>query len=161
MGGAVALIVAAVLGRRGALDDRGPLSAGVAAAFVLPVAIFGLGHWDEARFEPSPLTQGLVEQLEALPDGAVVLSDDSTGYWVASAAPVYIVAARPGHVADTKQNRPYERRDDVNRFGRTGDLSIARRYRADYVLVRRDRWPRLDLPLRVVYRDSRYVLYRL
>lgn len=161
VGGAVALIVAAVLGRRGALDDRGPLSAGVAAAFVLPVAIFGLGHWDEARFEPSPLTQGLVEQLEALPDGAVVLSDDSTGYWVASAAPVYIVAARPGHVADTKQNRPYERRDDVNRFGRTGDLSIARRYRADYVLVRRDRWPRLDLPLRVVYRDSRYVLYRL
>ena len=80
---------------------------------------------------------------------------------MASVAPVYIVAARPGHVADTKQNRPYERRDDVNRFGRTGDLSIARRYRADYVLVRRERWPRLDLPLRAVYRDGSYVLYRL
>ena len=74
---------------------------------------------------------------------------------------MYIVAARPGHVADTDKNRPYERRDDVNRFGRTGDLSIARRYRADYVLVRRDRWRRLDLALPVVYRDASYVLYRL
>ena len=54
VGGAVALIVAAVLGRRGTLDDRGPLAAAVAAAFVLPVAIFGFGHWDAARYEPSP-----------------------------------------------------------------------------------------------------------
>jgi hypothetical protein len=161
IGGAVALIVAALLGRRGTFDDRGPLSAAVAAAFVLPVAIFGFGHWETARYEPSPLTPGLVEQLDALPEGSVVLSDDSTGYWTASVAPLYIVAARPGHVADTEQNRPYERRDDVNRFGRTGDLSIARRYRADYVLVRRDRWRRLDLALPVVYRDASYVLYRL
>ena len=77
------------------------------------------------------------------------------------AAPIYIATARPGHVADTDENRPYERRDDANRFGRTGDLSIPRRYRADFVLVRRDRWPRLDLSRPVVYRDGRYVLYRL
>jgi len=160
-GGALGLVVAAVLGRRGTTDNRGPLSATVAAAFVLPVAVFGFAHWDTARYEASPLTPGLVNRLEELPAGTVVLSDDSTSYWAASVAPVVIVAARPGHVADTKENRPYERRDDVTRFGKTGDLSIARRYGADYVLVRRDRWRRLDLPLSAVYRDASYVLYRL
>ena len=77
-----------------------------------------------------------------------------------SAAPVYVASARPGHVAVTPKNRPYERRDDANRFGKTGDLAIPRRYHADYVLVRRDRW-RVELPTKPVYRDSRYVLYRL
>jgi hypothetical protein len=161
IGGAVALIVAGVLARRGTRDDRGPLSTVVAAAFILPVAIQGFAHWDTARYEPSPLTAGIVRELRGLPDGAVVLSDDSTSYWAASAAPVYVVAARPGHVADTKENRPYDRRDAVNRFGRTGDLAIARRYRAEYVLVRRDRWPRLELDLEPVFSDPRYVLYRL
>jgi hypothetical protein len=160
VGGAVALVVAAILGKKGALDDRGPLSAGVAAAFVLPVAVFGFAHWTTARYEPSPLTRGLVRALDELPAGAVVFSDDSTSYWVASVAPVYVASARPGHVADTRKNRPYERRDDANRFGRTGDLAIPPRYRADYVLVRRDRW-QVELPTRPVYRDSRYVLYRL
>jgi hypothetical protein len=161
VGGAVALLVAGVLGKRGTLDDRGPLSVAVASAFVLPVAIFGFAHWDEAPFEVSPLTPGLVERLEALPEGSVLFSDDSTSYWAASVAPLYIASARPGHVADTEKNRPYERRDDANRFGRTGDLAIPRRYRADFVLVRRDRWPRVDLALPAVYRDRRYVLYRL
>jgi hypothetical protein len=160
VGGAAALVVAAILGGRGTRDDLGPLCAGVAAAFVLPVAIFGFAHWSTAKFEASPLTRGLVRTLDALPAGAVVFSDDSTSYWVASAAPVYVASARPGHVADTRKNRPYERRDDANRFGKTGDLAIPRRYHADYVLVRRDRW-RVELPTRPVYRDSRYVLYRL
>ncbi len=159
VGGAAALVVAAIVGRKGTLDDRGPLSAGVAAAFVLPVAIFGFAHWSTATFEASPLTPGVVRTLDTLPAGAVVFSDDSTSYWVASAAPVYIASARPGHVADTKKNRPYERRDDARLFGRTGDRSILARYRADYVLVRRARW-KVELPGRPVYRDSRYVLYR-
>lgn len=159
-GGAVALAAAAVLGRRGRLDDRGPLSAAVAAAFVLPVAVFGFAHWSTGRFEPSPLTGGLVAKLGELPAGTVIFSDDSTSYWVASVAPVYVASARPGHVADTKQNRPYARRRDAQRFGRTGDLSIPRRYGADYVLVRRDLWRR-DLPLRPAYVDRRYVLYRV
>ncbi len=161
VGGAVGLIVAAVRGKRGKLDDRGPLSAAVAGAFVLPVAVFGFGHWDAARYEPSPLTPGLVARLDSLPEATIVFSDDSTSYWAASVAPVYIATARPGHVADTVENRPYDRRDDANRFGRTGTLSIPRSYGADFVLVRRDRWPRLDLALPAVYRDGRYVLYRL
>jgi len=159
-GGAVALVVAAIIGGRGTLDDRGPLCAGVASAFVVPVAIFGFAHWSTATFEASPLTPGIVRAIAALPARTVIFSDDSTSYWVASAAPVYVASARPGHVADTRKNRPYERRDDANRFGKTGNLAIPRHYHADYVLVRRDRW-HLELPTRPVYRDSRYVLYRL
>jgi hypothetical protein len=159
-GGAAAFLVAAVLGRRGTFDDRGPLAAAVAAACVLPVAGSGIKHWTTAHFEPSPLTSGVVNELRGLPAGAVVFSDDSTSYWLASVAPVYVASARPGHVADTKQNRPYERRRDAQRFGRTGDLSIPRRYGAEFVLVRRDRWKR-ELPLRPVYIDPSYVLYRL
>ena len=161
VGGAIALVAAAVLGRRGTLDDRGPLSAGVAAAFVLPVAVFGFAHWSTAPFEQSPLTPGLARALDLLPHGTVVFSDDSTSYWVSAAAPVYVASALPGHVADTKRNRPYERRDDARAFERTGELAIPRRYGADYVLVRRDRWKRPALQLRRAYADGRYVLYRL
>jgi hypothetical protein len=162
LGGGIALVAAAILGRRGTLDDRGPLAAGVAAAFVAPVAVFGFAHWTTAPFEASPLTPGLVRALDHVPQGSVVFSDDSTSYWVMAAAPVYVASALPGHVADTKANRPFERRDDAERFGRTGELQIPGAYRADYVLVRRDRWKRIPaLKLPRVYADRRYVLYRL
>jgi hypothetical protein len=161
-GAAAALAAAVVLGRRGTFDDRGPLAAAVAAAFVVPVAVFGFAHWDTGPFQPSPLTTGLVRELGRLPEGSVVFSDDSTSYWVAAAAPLYVASVQPGHVADTKANRPYARRKDANRFGRTGDLAIPRRYQADYVLVDRETWKRLPaLKLRRAYSDRRYVLLRL
>jgi hypothetical protein len=161
VGGAAALGLAAVLRRPEALDDRGPLAAAAAAAFVIPVAMYGFTHWDTAPADRSPLTAGVVEAVRAVPEGSVVFSDDETSYWLAAAAPVYVASALPGHVADTKENRPYARRADARRFGRTGNLAIPRRYRADYVLVRRDRWRLPRLPARRVYEDSRYVLYRL
>ncbi len=68
-GGVVALVVAAIVGKRGTFDDRGPLSAAVVASFVLPVAIFGFAHWDAAPSEASPLTPGVVRALERLPAG--------------------------------------------------------------------------------------------
>ena len=116
---------------------------------------------EHGPFEATPLTSGVQRALEQLPDGSVVFSDDSTSYWVTAAAPLYAASALPGHVANTKANRPFERRDDATRFGRTGDLSIPRRYGADYVLVERDRWRRLPaLKLHLAYADGRYVLYR-
>ena len=135
VGGAAALVVAAVLGRRGTRDDRGPLSRPSPPPSSCRSRSTASPTGTTATYEPSPLTPGLVERLEALPEGAVVFSDDSTSYRIAAVAPVYVVARPPGHVADTKKNRPYERRDDANRFCRTGDLAIPRRYRADYVLV--------------------------
>jgi hypothetical protein len=160
VGGAVALIVAAVLGRRGTLDDRGPIAALVAAAFVVPIAVYGFSHWSEKAAGPGQLTRGLVHALQAVPHGSIVFSDDATSYRVAAAAPVYVAAALPGHVADTKANRPYARREDTRSFGRTGDLAIVRRYKADFLLVRRDRWKLDPLPLKRIYADRSYVLYR-
>ena len=69
-------------------------------------------------------------------------------------------SAPPGHVADTEENRPYERARDARRFFRTGDLAIPRGYGADYVVVdglRSD----LGLDLPVAYQDERFTLYRL
>ena len=66
--------------------------------------------------------------------------------------------APPGHVADTKENRPYERRDDARRFFKSGEGELVRRAGADWLVVDRDRYditPDLDS----VYRDGRYTLY--
>ena len=73
---------------------------------------------------------------------------------------MYIASAPPGHVADTEKNSPYERASDARRFLRTGDLSIPRGYGADYVVLDRLR-TKLVLELPVVYRDERFVVYRL
>jgi hypothetical protein len=98
--------------------------------------------------------------VEQLPERAVVFSDLETSYRIGAFAPVYVAANPPSHVADTEKNRPYARRRDVIRFFRTADLSIPRRYGADFLLVDGDRFE-LPLPLRVVYLDARYTLYLL
>ena len=67
---------------------------------------------------------------------------------------------RTGHVADTEDNRPFERRDEAREFFRTGDLAIPRRCGAGWLVVDRSRFD--DAPSgSVVYRDGRYTLYRL
>ena len=67
--------------------------------------------------------------------GTIVYSDPETSFRLAAFAPVYIAVAPPGHVADTEENRPYERARDARRFFRTGDLAIPRGYGAEYVVV--------------------------
>ena len=133
-----------------------------AALFLLPVVVHGLWNWSpsEAR-RPNPLTPGLVDALrDEVPEGDVVYGDLETSYRVAATAPVYVAAAPPGHVADTVENRPFERREAFREFARTADLAIPRRYRARWLLVDRERYDlAFDLP--VAYRDGRYTLYRL
>ena len=90
----------------------------------------------------------------------IVFSDSETSFRLAAFAPVYIAVAPPGHVADTEENRPYERARDARRFLRTGDLSIPRGYGAEYVVVDGLR-TELELDLPVVYADERFTLYRL
>ena len=87
-------------------------------------------------------------------------SDQETSYRIAAAAPVYIAVAPPGHVANTTANVPYVRARDARRFLKTGDLAIPRRYGAQYLVVDRLRLRR-SFALPVVYRDPRFVLYRL
>ena len=146
-------------GNRGAAERIAALAA---ALFVLPVAVHGIANWD-----PRPesgahrLTPGLVRALrERVPERGVVFSDLETSYRIAAAAPVYVTAAPPAHVADTEKNRPYERREDVNRFLLSGNRAIPRRYGARYVVIDRGRF---DTRLRgqELYRDGRFVLYRI
>ena len=162
-GGAIALVAGLALHRRQApVEERGALVAAAAALFVLPVAIHAAANWSpsDAR-RPSPLTPGLVEALrEQVPEADVVYSDLETSYRIAAYAPVYIAAAPPSHVADTKDNRPYERRGANIRFFAGGNLAIPRRAGADWLVVDRNRFE-LDVPLDEVYADERFTLYRL
>ena len=145
--------------------QRPPLertAAFASALFLVPVFVHGLFEWSPSpERRPSPLTAGLVGALRSdVPRGAVVFSDLETSYRIGAYAPVYVAAAPPGHVADTKENRPYERREDVRAFFRGGDLAIPRRYGAGWLVIDRSRFE-LAPDLRVVYRDDRYTLYRL
>jgi hypothetical protein len=162
VGGALAIPVGVVLSHRWRpIEDRGWIAAAAAVLFVLPVAVHGLRDWHSPTGPRLPLTPGLVDALrERVPEGDIVFSDLETSYRIAAMAPVYVAAGPPAHVADTEENRPYARRDDVVRFLRTGNLAIPRRYGAQWLVVdRRRSLLRPALPL--VYSDDRYLLYRL
>lgn len=160
-GGLAALAAGVVLSRRRPVERTGWTAACAAFLFVLPVAVHGFQRWSAAPSTPSPLTPALARALDRrVPNGSVVFSDDETSYWIGAQRAVYVANDPPGHVADTKPNRPYERRDDALKFMRTGDLAIPRRYRARWIVVDRRRFhPRLAL--RPVFRDARFSLYRL
>jgi hypothetical protein len=159
VGGAGALVLAALIRREG-LRERVPVVA--AALVVLPVAVHAASTWSpRSRTDAGQLSTGLVRALRSeVPKRAVVFSDLETSYRIAAAAPVYIAAAPPAHVADTTKNRPYQRRDDVIEFGRTHDLAIPQRYHAGWIILDRTRW-QFDLALAPAYKDARYTLYRL
>jgi hypothetical protein len=133
-----------------------------AALFLLPVAVAGAAKWTPVGTKAGvALSPGLVSAVRGqVPPGAIVYSDPETSYRLAAAAPVYIANAPPGHVADTLQNRPYERARDARRFLATGDLSIPADYDAQYLVVDRRR---LQQPfgLPQLYRDERFTLYQL
>ena len=157
--GAVAALVVGLMRHRPALETGASLAA---AAFLIPV--FGGGLLDWRRPDPpeiATLTPGLVAAVrDEVAPGTIVFSDSETSFRLAAFAPVYIAVAPPGHVADTEENRPYERASDARRFFRTGDLAIPRSYGAEYVVVDGLRSEReLDLP--VVYSDDRFTVYRL
>jgi len=139
-------------------------SAALASALILvPTYAHGLANWSSSSARTaSPLSPGLVHVLRAkVPAGAIVYSDPESSYQVAAVAPVYICNAPPGHVADTVENHPYERRDRwLHEFEPTGDLAIPRECGATWLLIDTQRSKVRPL-LPVAYRDSRFVLYRL
>jgi hypothetical protein len=95
-----------------------------------------------------------------VPARDTVFSDLETSYRIEAYAPVYVSAAPPAHVADTKDNYSNERREDVIRFLQRGSLSIPRRYHAQWIVVAKRRFD-LHLELPKVYSDPRFDLYRL
>jgi len=159
-GGVAALVVGLFRARRPPLER----SAGLAGAlFLLPVFVHGLWNWSVSGARPpSPLTAGLVDVLRhEVPVGAVVYSDPESSYRIAATAPLYICVAPPGHVADTVQNRPYERVREFRRFAASGDLHIPEACGARWLVVDGKRFGRPGGLGEPTYRDARYTLYRL
>ena len=159
--GGLAALIAGVILRRGFVEAAPVWTAAVALAFAAPVAAAGFDYARPDDPDRFALTPGLIEALRTdVPAGDIVFSDQATSYRIGAYAPVYVNAAPPAHVADTAGNRPYERREHVIDFLRTGDLSIPRRYGAEWIVINKRRFDRpLDLPK--VYEDDRFVLYRL
>jgi hypothetical protein len=159
VGGALAALVIGLLRRR-----RPPFEASAALAawlFLLPVFVAGFWSWEAVAAGARQLPTPLVEAVRVnVPERAIVYSDEDTSYLLAAFAPVYVAVAPPAHVADTEENRPYERAEDARRFLRTGDLSIPRGYGAGYLVVDRSRTGR-TFRLPELYRDDRYALYEL
>ncbi|MDX6485882.1 MAG: hypothetical protein QOF43_1035 [Gaiellaceae bacterium] len=162
-GGLAGIVIAVVLARRGlgAYERPGVLAGLAATLFVIPVAVHGFANWDaDPRQDGYALTPGLVQFLQTrVPKRAVVYADLETSYRIAAYAPVYVANAPPTHVADTAANRPYPRRDDLRAFLQTGNLAIARRYGAGWLVLRRGE--RVRPAGRLVYRDERFRVYRL
>ena len=138
-------------------------SAAVASILVLlPTYVHGLASWSPSSARrPSAITNGLVAAVRAqVPVGATVYADPEASYRLGALAPIRVCVNPPGHVADTVDNRPRERVEDFRRFARTGDLAIPRACGATWLVVDRQRF-RVRPPLRVAYRDARWILYRL
>ena len=95
-----------------------------------------------------------------VPDGAIVFSSPEPSYRLGAYAPIRVCLNPKNHVADTVANRPRERVRSYLRFRLTGDLAIPRACGARWLLL--DTRP-LDVQpdLEPVYRDQRWVLYRL
>jgi hypothetical protein len=126
------------------IRERHGLAAAAAVLFVLPVAVHGLANWSpRVTSDPNALSPELVRALREVPPRAVVIAPLETSYRILALAPVYVVAAPVSHVADTKANRPYARRNDVARWLETDDPAIPRAYGATWG-VRQGRLYRLS-----------------
>lgn len=144
------------------LQPRGTGAALAAAALMLPTYVHGFSNWsDSPGRRPTTLSDGLVSALrERAEPGATVYADPEASYRLGSALPVYVCLNPPGHVADTKQNRPRERVAEFRRFARTGALQIPRACGAEWLVVDTSRFDP-PLTLKPVYDDARWSLYRL
>jgi hypothetical protein len=161
LGGAAIALVAGAIVRRSVPLGPPIWTAAVALALVAPVGLAGLAYLEQDEPDRFRLTPGLIQALRTeVPARDVVFSDLETSYRIEGYAPVYVSAAPPAHVADTKDNYPQKRRGAVIRFLRSGSVSIPRRFHADWIVIPNRRFDlKLDLPK--AYEDSRFTLYRV
>jgi hypothetical protein len=168
-GGIAALVLGGILAWRRRTPARpGPRQRGITTAFavllfVLPVIVHGFSYWSpQTKRDNAALTPGLIHFLQRdVPARSVVLADLSTSYRATAYAPVYVVAVTPTHAANTRPNELHKRKLAVLRFLAHPTLAVARRWRADYiVLTRSERVQALERRgLRPVYHDGQFVVF--
>ena len=143
VGAVVGLVVGALFFRRRSIRERHTLAAIAAALFVLPIAVHAARRWTPLMpTDPDALSPALVRELKRVPPRAVIIATPQISYHLLAAAPVYVVAAPPVHVANTKANRPYERVKAVEAWLAGRAPGVARRYGATWA-VRKGRLYRL------------------
>jgi hypothetical protein len=98
------------------------------------VVAHGLWHWSPRNpTDPDALSARLVHNLRTrVPKGATVIAPLTVSYEISAVAPLYVVAVPVTHAANTKANRPYVRRRDVQHWIATRDPAIPRRYGATW-----------------------------
>ena len=134
--GAVAgLVVGAVFFRRRWIPERHTLAAIAAALFVAPIAVHAGRHWTPlSPTDPNALSPSLLRELKRVPPRSVIIATPQISYHLLAAAPVYVVAAPPVHVANTKANMPYERVKAVEAWLAGRAPGVARRYGATWAV---------------------------
>ena len=135
-GGSVAgIAVGALVFRRRWVDERHGRAAVAAALFVLPIAFHAARHWRPAASEDAhALSPALLRELKRVPPRAVIIAPPQTSYRLLAAAPVYVVAAPPVHVANTRSNQPYVRVKEVEAWLAGRAPGVARRYGATWAV---------------------------
>ena len=78
-----------------------------------------------------------------MPPLAVIIASPQISYRLLAAAPVYVVAAPPVHVANTRANMPYVREKEVEAWLAGRAPGVARKYGATWA-VRQGRLYRLS-----------------
>jgi hypothetical protein len=143
-GGALAgLVLGALFFRRRRITEHHLLATFAAALFVVPVAVHGARRWTASPADdPDALSPALLRELKRVPPRAVVIAAPKISYRILAAAPVYVVAAPPVHVANTRANRPYVRVKDVEEWLAGRAPGVAKRYGATWA-VRKGRLYRL------------------
>jgi hypothetical protein len=162
------LVIARRVSRRPVVATRWALACAI--LFALPIGVAGFADLERDSPDRYALTPGLVEAVRGdVKPGQVVFGDLETSYRIAAYAPVYIAAAPPAHVANTRRNRPLARRQDVIRFFYREAVPFAEKARilarsgASWLVVDRTRpvpsyVASLDAP---VWEDQHYALYEL
>jgi hypothetical protein len=102
---------------------------------VLPIAVHGFRRWTPLHAtDPQALSPALVRELKRVPPRSVIIAPPQTSYRLLAAAPVYVVAAPPVHVANTRANMPYARVKEVEEWLAGRAPGVARKYGATWAV---------------------------
>lgn len=147
LGGAAAgLVVGALVFRRSWVRERHTRAALAAVLFVLPLAVHAARTWSpQSPTDPKALSPQLLRELKRVPPRAVIIAPPQVSYRLLAAAPVYVVAAPPVHVANTRANLPYVRVKAVEAWLAGRAPGVPRRYGATWA-VRKGHLYRLARP---------------